>query len=324
MSQVFFQKPIIVGPLLQLISNLNYRGVDMHFHTEYSMDGVSKIKILLEEMKKKGVGVAITDHNEIQGVLAALKQNSGLFIIPGIELTCNTGVHLLLYFPEVSSLEKFYNREVLPLKKKNKFFLPISIEKMLKVARKYDCYTSAPHPFGPGAIGMMKEGKVSSEVVRNLDMIESVNGSCFKHENKKAVTWAKEVKKGMSAGTDGHTSAQLGKVLCFSYGKTPRHFLESIKKGNSICIGTRENLFEDLLHTAEKFVREEKKERGDLLELYRSRYQTEHDYLLHKIREEEGRFSGHFHVHHRELGKEHEPFLRKHKEYKQLLKNKFY
>lgn len=322
MSQVFLQKPVIVGPLLQLVSKLNYRGVDMHFHTEYSMDGVSKIKIMLEELGKKGIGVAITDHNEIQGVIKAMEQNSGQFIIPGIELTCNTGVHLVLYFPEISVLEKFFKKEILPLKKKNPFFLPISLEKMLQVARKYDCYTSAPHPFGPGVIGIMKEGGVKPSTLRSIDMIEAVNGSCFKHQNKKAIAWAKEVKKGMSAGSDGHTSAQLGKVLCFSYGKNPRDFLESIKKGNSLCIGTRENLFEEIVHTAEKFVREERTERGQLLKLYRSRYQTEHDYLLYKIRKEEGKIFGHFHLNHKEPGKEHHSFLKKHKEYKQLLKKK--
>ena len=44
MSQIFFQKPIIKGPLLQLLSKVKFLGVDMHFHTEYSMDGVSKIE----------------------------------------------------------------------------------------------------------------------------------------------------------------------------------------------------------------------------------------------------------------------------------------
>lgn len=319
MSQVFFQKPLMVGPLFQLISKLNYHGVDMHFHTEFSMDGVSKIKVLLKECHKLGVGVAITDHNEIQGVINALEMNTGTFIIPGIELTCNIGVHLVLYFPEIIALKEFYRKEVAPLKRKNQFFLPITIEKMLKIARKYDCYTCAPHPFGPGVIGIMKERKVKAETIRQIDMIEGINGACFEHENKKAVAWIKEIKKGISAGTDGHTSAQLGKVLCFSYGKTPREFLESVKKRKSICIGKRENLFEDLIHTAEKFIHEEEKERGKLLELYRSRYRTEHDYLLYKLRKKE-QLHGHFQVHHRELGDKHQHFLRKHKEYKHLWK----
>ena len=170
MSQVFIQKPVIVGPLLQMVSKLNYRGVDMHFHTEYSMDGISKIKLLLEECRKRGIGVAITDHNEIKGVIKAMEQNTGQFIIPGIEITCNTGVHLVLYFPEASVLEEFYLKEVQPLKRKNPFFLPLSIDKMLKIARKYDSYTCVPHPYGPGVIGIMKEGKVTPGMLERIDM----------------------------------------------------------------------------------------------------------------------------------------------------------
>ncbi|MEK6938398.1 MAG: PHP domain-containing protein [Nanoarchaeota archaeon] len=322
MSLVFFQKPVTFGPLFQLVSKLNYHGVDMHFHTTYSMDGVSKIKNVLQECKRKGIGIAITDHNSIEGAIKALEQNTGLFIIPGIEVTCKNGVHLMFYFPEGHLLEKFYYTEIKPLMRKNPFFLPISVEEMMNKARKYDCYLSVPHPYGPGVIGMMKEGSPDKKLLKDIDMVEVVNGACLEHENKKAVAWSKQIKKGMCAGSDGHSLVQLGKVLCFSYGKNPRQFLESIKKGNSVCIGQRENIFEEIIHTAAKFIHEEKHERGKLLELYRSRYRTEHDYLMHKLRGDEDKFLAHFHAHHMDLTAEHRHKMRKYSEFKGIVKEK--
>ncbi|MFH1682975.1 MAG: PHP domain-containing protein [Candidatus Woesearchaeota archaeon] len=322
MSQAFFQKPLIKGPLLQLVSKVGYRGADMHFHTQYSMDGVSRIESVLEKCKKNGIGVAITDHNEIKGAVRAVKEGQGLLIIPGIELTCHRGVHLILYFYKVNELKRFYQKEIVPRKKKNPFFLPIKIEKMLAVAREYNCVTCIPHPFGPGVIGVMKEVKVTKELLLKIDLIEGINGACLKHENKKAVVWAKEVKKGMTAGTDGHTTPQLGKVLCFSYGKTVKSFLDSLKKGKSTCVGTRENMFGEIIHTMEKFITETRHERGKLLELYEARYKTEHDYLLQKLKKKKGYFSHHFHIHHAELEQKHKEFMKGHQHYKHIVKKR--
>src|SRR3989339_181513 len=111
MSQVFFQKPIIKGPILQLLSKVKFLGVDMHFHTEYSMDGVSKIEAVLEKCRKDGIGVAITDHNEIKGAIRAVKESKGQFIIPGIEMTCHVGNHLIVYFENIKQLQLFYDKE---------------------------------------------------------------------------------------------------------------------------------------------------------------------------------------------------------------------
>ena len=237
-------------------------------------------------------------------------------------MTCHVGNHLIVYFENIKQLQLFYDKEVKPRKKKNPFFLPIKIEEMLKIAKKYDGITCVPHPFGPGVIGIMKEGKVNQEIIKHIDIVEGINGACLKHENKKAVNWAKEIDKGMSAGTDGHTTPQLGNVLCFSYSKSVKDFLESVKKGKSICVGNRENLFDDLIHTFQKFITEKHHEKGKLLKLYEARYKTEHDYLLYKLKNDESKIMHHFHIHHAELGKEQKEFMKKHKHYKHIFKKR--
>jgi hypothetical protein len=60
----------------------------------------------------QGLGViAITDHNEISNVDAALKaaDGTGLLVIPGVELSTPQG-HLLAYVPTLDALQRFYGR----------------------------------------------------------------------------------------------------------------------------------------------------------------------------------------------------------------------
>ncbi len=55
--------------------------------------------------------IAITDHNEIGNVQAALDaaQGTGLLVIPGIELSTSQG-HLLCYLPDLEALQAFYSQ----------------------------------------------------------------------------------------------------------------------------------------------------------------------------------------------------------------------
>jgi len=68
--------------------------IDLHVHTCYSYDGVTTPKQVIDYSRKQGLdGVAITDHNTIQGALE-LMNNKELMVIPGIEVTTLQG-HVL-------------------------------------------------------------------------------------------------------------------------------------------------------------------------------------------------------------------------------------
>ena len=84
-------------PVLHEIRGKGYTPVDMHIHTRHS-DAAISIPSLLTRAKQLGAGVAITDHNEIQGVIEAYQHSSGVLVIPGIELSALEGPHVLLYF----------------------------------------------------------------------------------------------------------------------------------------------------------------------------------------------------------------------------------
>lgn len=81
---------------------------DLHTHTIYS-DGTFSVRELLERAKKNGLnGVAITDHDTMDGILEGIEISNELDIdfIPGIEFSCTlhgTEVHILGYFLDVNN-----------------------------------------------------------------------------------------------------------------------------------------------------------------------------------------------------------------------------
>ena len=128
MGSVIFKKP----PLRKFRKEgSELFGVDMHFHTKYSLDGISRITTSIKKAKKKRIGFAITDHNEIKGVISAYKNKKGSMIIPGIEVTCRNGVHMLVYFYTKGNLEEFYNKSLKPKMKVNPFFVDISVTELI-------------------------------------------------------------------------------------------------------------------------------------------------------------------------------------------------
>jgi len=84
---------------------------DLHIHTHYS-DGNFNPKEVIDLAIEKGLdGIAITDHDSIQGIKEAMeyKQNfPNFYIIPGIEFSCTyheEEVHILGYFMNYQSNE---------------------------------------------------------------------------------------------------------------------------------------------------------------------------------------------------------------------------
>jgi len=67
--------------------------LDLHIHSQYSEDASGTPLEIAKVLKKKGLnGMAITDHNTIEGGLSALKAASKDFIvIPGIEISTKDG-----------------------------------------------------------------------------------------------------------------------------------------------------------------------------------------------------------------------------------------
>lgn len=63
--------------------------IDLHIHSNYSDDGELSIKEIMDMCRLSGMElVSITDHNSVRGVSPALKENTGLKVVSGVELDC--------------------------------------------------------------------------------------------------------------------------------------------------------------------------------------------------------------------------------------------
>ena len=78
--------------------------VDLHIHSEHSADGELSVQKILSAAKIRGLSaVAITDHNSVKGISAAVRfgRQLNVAVIPGIEIDCvyqSQPLHLLGYF----------------------------------------------------------------------------------------------------------------------------------------------------------------------------------------------------------------------------------
>jgi len=318
MSEVhFIDTDALKGPVFSLLKKAGYQAVDMHYHSKYSVDGLSSVKQILKKCRKDNVGTSFTDHNHIEGSLKALKlANDNVFIIPGIELTCHNGVHVLLHFANIKEYKEFYAKEMKTRIKKNPWFLDVNHTEAIDIARKYNCLITLPHPYGPGFCGIQKFGTRKS-TIKKIDAVEVLNGCCEGNMNPKAIKWAKKIKKGFTGGSDGHCLAEHGTSLTICKAETREEFLEEIRKGRSIVIGKQERLLEDGINALHKFMREEKKApKKQVEQMWKDRFSLEWDYFKKKLKDKH--FFHHYHAHHQEPQKR---YIEAHEHTKHLTKH---
>jgi predicted metal-dependent phosphoesterase TrpH len=234
----------ITSGVRTVLRNEGYVLFDMHYHTNCS-DGVASVNAALKKAMKLGVGLAITDHNEIQGAVLASQQHD-VMIIPGMEVTCQEGMHVLLYFYNIKEYIAYFEQHIKPLRTHHESsftFLPF--ETLMKTSAKANCIVAAAHPYGIGWTGIMKKKHkniVTPQLLKKFDAIEGLNGSSMRDWNKKAHMLALTLDKPVTGGSDGHTLREMGHVLMYAKAKNPRTFLDAVKKKQACVIGRETNL----------------------------------------------------------------------------------
>ncbi len=241
-NRIFFQKPN-----LELFDSMGLMSFDMHFHTRYS-DSYTTIHSLLKKAWKKRMGVAITDHNTIEGNLKAQNNPRGVPVIPGIEVSCIEGPHVILYFYSADELKEFYEKHIKPKKQGNPYMaINTEVAELIDATKDYNCVRCAPHPFGyslanSGLSKCIKKHYVNETVFNYIDVMEVICGAMNRRLNKKAESRALELDKGFSGGTDGHTILELGNIVTSSYSHDIDSFLTSLLKKKNYVIGRETSL----------------------------------------------------------------------------------
>jgi len=145
-------------------------------------------KLLIKYALKKGFNIiAITDHNTIKGgkiMYKLSKKYADNDVICGSEIKTNYGEIIGLFLEE----------EVLP----GDFFDVISNIK------EQNGLIMFPHPY--------RNHKKIDEIIKHVDLIESLNGRSNINENLCAKKLAKKYDKPMVSGSDSHSYFEFGKI----------------------------------------------------------------------------------------------------------------
>lgn len=207
--------------------------VDLHFHSHYS-DGLNRIDKIAARARKLGIGIAITDHNDIRGALE-IGQYEDLLSIPGIEITAAEGSHLLVYFYDPSQLQRFYDRHVAPFMGPGVMSsLSLSMLEIIERARAFECLIIFAHPYCAMYTGICNLQFTKSELhtlFEMVDGVEVINASNLNKWNLKCAVLGFNLRKAMVGGSDGHALNHMGRVVSYAQcDGTRRGFLDAVRQ----------------------------------------------------------------------------------------------
>jgi len=192
---------------------------DLHVHTNYSKDGISSVEEILIKAKSLGLnGLAITDHDVIDGAIKAFKlaDKFGLIVVPGIEVTTKEG-------------------EIIVLGVKSSIKRKQPAVETVRKARELGGFIVVPHAydFFRGALGRVAE-------YLDVDAVEVLNGGEFlPFSNNFARKLAERRKLPMTAGSDAHSIKTLGCAYTIIQEEVSNYqdVIQAIKKGNTQLLG---------------------------------------------------------------------------------------
>lgn len=102
--------------LTNLSNGASFYRADLHIHSYGASHDVKDAgatpEAIIRAASDQGLAIiALTDHNEIRNVRAALSAGdaAGICVVPGVELSTPEG-HLLCYLPTIEALERFFGR----------------------------------------------------------------------------------------------------------------------------------------------------------------------------------------------------------------------
>lgn len=162
--------------------------IDLHVHTCHSYDGLIKPKELILYAKKAGLdGVAITDHDRIDGALKIAKETKDLLIILGME---------------ISSL----NGHVIGLNIQEQVPKNLSVEETIDRIHELGGLAIACHPKA------VFKASLGQKTIREFDAVEVINASAipFGRSVKKAQEIAARLGLPQVAGSDAHYAPEIG------------------------------------------------------------------------------------------------------------------
>jgi predicted metal-dependent phosphoesterase TrpH/glycosyltransferase involved in cell wall biosynthesis len=191
--------------------------VDLHMHTDHSLDCATPVEVLLAQAHERGLGaIAVTDHNEISGALEARAKASGIKVIVG---------------EEVKTAEQ---GEVIGLFIEEKIPRGMTLQETIADIRRQGGVVYVPHPFD--RMHSVPDYEHLLAVIDEIDAIEVFNPRVAISEfNEEAVRFAAKYRIPAGAGSDAHVTQGLGSVrIRMRDFDGPDEFLEALRDADII------------------------------------------------------------------------------------------
>jgi predicted metal-dependent phosphoesterase TrpH/glycosyltransferase involved in cell wall biosynthesis len=193
---------------------------DLHMHTDHSGDCATPVEVLLETAKDRGMGaIAVTDHNEISGALAAreaAERDGGIKVIVG---------------EEVKTAEQ---GEVIGLFLEEKIERGMTMAETIAEIRRQGGLVYVPHPFD--RLHSVPDYEHLLDIVEDIDILEVFNPRvAFGAFNEEAERFAAKYRIVPGAGSDGHVAQALGSVRIRLHDfDGPEEFLEAMRSADIV------------------------------------------------------------------------------------------
>jgi len=189
--------------------------IDFHLHTVYSRDSLIEIEDLVPRGRAAYLdGLAVTDHNTLNGAHRAMRKCMDLTIIPGMEIETSEGHVLALNVTKV-------------VKKSPDFSETIeNIHELGGIA-------VIAHPFS------LLKPLVDVDILATsgLDAVEVANATSFPYSlmTRKSKILAKRLGLPMTGGSDAHLSTVIGRsyTIVDSDSGDVSDILEAVRKGRT-------------------------------------------------------------------------------------------
>ena len=200
--------------------------LDLHLHTEYSFDCDTDIRAIEAHCLKRGLtGLAVTDHDTIQGALRLRDMARTIRVIVGEEVTTRDGDVVGLFLKET-------------VKPK------MSAVDTMQAIHAQGGIVYVPHPFDKKR-ARANGGAPLAEIIAHIDILEVFNGKVGSdHYNDLAAQFAARHHAIGGGGSDAHDLQAIGSVyneLDLPADFTPQQFLAGM--GGAHIVGTRRGKF---------------------------------------------------------------------------------
>jgi glycosyltransferase involved in cell wall biosynthesis len=188
--------------------------VDLHMHTDHSGDCATPVEVLLQTARTQGLGaIAVTDHNEISGALAAraLATEYGVKVIVAEEVkTASQG-------------------EVIGLFLEERIPRGLTLSETVAEIHRQGGLVYVPHPFD--RMHAVPDYEHLLDIVEEVDAIEVYNPRvAIGSFNEEAARFAAKYRIPAGAGSDAHVAQGLGSVrVRMRDFDGPEEFLESLR-----------------------------------------------------------------------------------------------